>query len=49
MGEHKILEIGIITLNWSGWAPWLVISIDNRGGFGVYIPNEKPGVYDVKR
>jgi hypothetical protein len=49
MSEHKILEIGTITLKWSSWVPWLDILIDNRGGSGVYIPNEKPGVYEVKR
>ena len=49
MGEHKILEIGTITLRWSSWVPWLDILIDNRSGLGVYIPNEKPGSYEIKR
>ena len=49
MGEQAILEIGTITLNWNAWVPWPDILIDNRGGAGVYIPNGKPGVYEVKR
>ena len=49
MGEQTVLEIGTITLNWGGWVPWPDILIANRGGAGVYIPNRKPGVYEVKR
>jgi hypothetical protein len=49
MSEYKILEIGTITLKLSSWAPWRDLLIDNRGGFGVYIPNQKPGIYEVKR
>jgi hypothetical protein len=49
MGEQTILEIGTIILNWGSWVPWLGILVDNRGGAGVHIPNEKPGVYEVKR
>lgn len=49
MDEQTILQIGTITLNWSSWVPWPDVLIDNRGGAGVYIPNRKPGVYEVKR
>lgn len=49
MGERAILEIGTITLDWSDWAPWTALLADARGGTGVPIPNEQPGVYEVKR
>ena len=48
MGEHTVLHIGDITLLWSDWAPWSDLLIDNRGGLGVAIPNQIPGVYEVK-
>jgi hypothetical protein len=48
MAEHAVLHIGDITLRWSDWAPWSDLLIDNRGGLGVAIPNQIPGVYEVK-
>ncbi len=47
MGEHAVLEIGTITLDWSDWMPWLDLLIDRRSGGGVLVP-KTPGVYEVK-
>jgi hypothetical protein len=48
MGEQTVLEIGTITLDWSGWVPWGDFLADNRGGAGVSIPNMVAGVYEVR-
>ncbi len=48
MGNRVILEIGMITLDWSDWAPWTALLADARGATGVPIPNGRPGVYEVK-
>jgi hypothetical protein len=48
MGEQQVLEIGTITLDWSGWVPWTDVAVDNRGGAGVLIPNHASGVYEVR-
>jgi hypothetical protein len=47
MDEQQILRIGTISLDWSDWVPWLNVLIDNRGGGGILIPNQVPGVYEV--
>lgn len=49
VGERVTFEIGTITLDWSDWAPWNALLADARGGPGAAIPNEQPGVYQVKR
>ncbi len=36
-----------ITLEWSDWHSWSSIMVDGRSG-GVYIPNERPGVYEAR-
>jgi hypothetical protein len=36
-----------ITLEWSDWHSWPSIMVDGRSG-GVYIPNERPGVYEAR-
>ncbi len=41
-------DISDITLRWSDRVPWSDLLIDNRGGLGVAIPNQIPGVYEVK-
>lgn len=38
----------MIVLKWSEWTPWPDLVADNRGGFGVTIPNQVPGVYEVR-
>jgi hypothetical protein len=48
MGEQVRLDIGTIVLDWSSWVPWHDVAIDNRGGLGVFIPNRRPGVYEVR-
>jgi hypothetical protein len=48
MGEQQVLEMGTITLDWSGCVPWTDVATDNRGGAGVLIPNHASGVYEVR-
>jgi hypothetical protein len=48
VGEQSVLEIGVIALEWSEWTPWPNLVADNRGGAGVSIPNQVPGVYEVR-
>ena len=38
----------MIVLEWSEWTPWPDLAADNRGGAGVSIPNQVPGVYEVR-
>ena len=46
--EKQVIVIGEITLEWSNWAIWEDIKIDCRSGCGIHIPNNKPGVYEVR-
>lgn len=49
MTENKMLiEIPPITLEWSNWFPWDDLKEDARRG-GIRVPNEKPGVHEVKQ
>lgn len=45
--ERESIEIRPIELEWSDWFPWNDLRIDARRG-GIRLPNEIPGVYEVK-
>ena len=47
MGEEMI-NIPPIMLKWSDWVSWGDLVIDARGEGGVRIPNQEPGVYEVR-
>jgi hypothetical protein len=46
--EKQSIVIPPIKLEWSQWEKWSDIILDARGGAGVFIPNFKPGVYEVR-
>lgn len=48
MNEIQVVEIPKITLNWSPWIPWTKIELAARSLEGIYIPNKKSGVYEVR-
>jgi hypothetical protein len=46
--DTEIIEIPPIKLVWSDWTPWNQLAIDSRSGEGVIVPNDMPGVYEVR-
>ncbi len=45
--KRKLIEIPPIPLEWSDWFLWNDLRVDARRG-GIKLPNEIPGVYEVK-
>lgn len=46
--EREEIRIPLIVLEWSEWVAWDDLKVDARHGGGVKVPNQKPGVYEVK-
>ncbi len=46
--DEETISIPPIMLKWSGWVSWNDLIVDARGGGGVRVPNQVPGVYEVK-
>ena len=43
-----MINIPPTMLKWSDWVSWVDLIIDARGVGGVRVPNQKPGVYEVR-
>jgi hypothetical protein len=46
--ERQEVSIPTIVLEWSDWFSWDDLKVDARYGSGVNVPNDAPGVYEVK-
>jgi hypothetical protein len=46
--ERQVIHIPDIVIEWSAWTRWSDLLIDSRAGLGVRIPNNTPGVYEVR-
>ena len=47
--SRQTIKIPKIVLEWSDWISWHDLAKDARTGEGIYVPNRKQGVYEVKR
>lgn len=47
--EKEFLKIADVPIKWSRWYPWYILELGAWTKNGVRVPNETPGVYEVRR